>query len=568
MGVHSGPVSGVVDVNGHANLADAGLNVAQRVMGCGDAGHILISKHVAEDLEEYEEWRPFLHDLGTCEVKHGVQLGVVNLWSDDVGNRQLPQKFQALRKQRARVRWTEVAAALLLLAGIAAAFVLVSKKSARPTSIAPGKSIAVLPFENLSEDKGNAYFATGIQDEILTRLANLRELKVISRTSTEKYPSRPQNLKAMAAELGVATLLECTVQKLANKAHINVQLINALSGAHIWAQSYDRTLEHVFAVEGEVAQSVADALKVKLLPAQIEKLNALPSQNPKEYDLFLKGEYMRDRAWKSGQYEQNLKPAINYFRDAVALDPQFALAFAHMAQAQLTEYHFGIIDFSAKRMPELLASARENIDHALRLEPDLPAPHSALGYWHYWSKSDYDAGLAEFKRPLAVNPRLVDAGIGIAAIAMRRGRPREAIGYLSKMLEFDPRNPLLLRHLATNYRMQKDYARSVELLSRAVALDPAMAIDADNLSGSIIKESGDIRAASNVLDAVPFELQKNEVMVKNRVWLSMLGRDFTAAEKMVESLPPENWGSSWQRPLLFGEIQRALGRKETRSGIL
>jgi len=420
----------------------------------------------------------------------------------------------------------------------------------------------------LSEDKGNAYFATGIQDEILTRLANLRELKVISRTSTEKYPSRPQNLKAMAAELGVATLLECTVQKLANKAHINVQLINALSGAHIWAQSYDRTLEHVFAVEGEVAQSVADALKVKLLPAQIEKLNALPSQNPKEYDLFLKGEYMRDRAWKSGQYEQNLKPAINYFRDAVALDPQFALAFAHMAQAQLTEYHFGIIDFSAKRMPELLASARENIDHALRLEPDLPAPHSALGYWHYWSKSDYDAGLAEFKRPLAVNPRLVDAGIGIAAIAMRRGRPREAIGYLSKMLEFDPRNPLLLRHLATNYRMQKDYARSVELLSRAFALDPASAIDADNLSGSIIKESGDIRAASNVLDAVPFELQKNEVMVKNRVWLSMLGRDFTAAEKMVESLPPENWRSSWQRPLSFGEIQRALGRKETRSGIL
>src|SRR5207249_3885372 len=167
---------------------------------------------IAEDLEEYEEWGPFLYDLCTCEVKNGVQLGVVNLWSDDVGNRQLPQKFQALRKQRARVPWAEVAAALLLLAGIAAAFVLVSKKSARPTSIVPGKSIAVLPFENLSEDKGNAYFATGIQDEILTRLANLRELKVISRTSTEKYPSRPQNLKAMAAELGVATLLECTVQ--------------------------------------------------------------------------------------------------------------------------------------------------------------------------------------------------------------------------------------------------------------------------------------------------------------------------------------------------------------------
>src|SRR5678815_1982331 len=137
MGIHSGPVSGVVDVNNRPNLAGAGINMAKRVMDCGDAGHILVSKHVAEDLEEYEQWRPLLHDLGSCEVKHGMQVAIVNLWSDDVGNRQLPQKFQALRKQRARVRWAEVAAALLLLAGIAAAFVLVSKKSARSTSIVP-----------------------------------------------------------------------------------------------------------------------------------------------------------------------------------------------------------------------------------------------------------------------------------------------------------------------------------------------------------------------------------------------------------------------------------------------
>src|SRR5204862_1638869 len=155
-GIHSGPGSGGVDVTGRTNLAGAGLNLARRVMDCGDAGHILLSKHVAEDLEEYEKWRPLLHDLGTCEVKHGMQVAIVNLWSDDVGNRQLPQKFQALRKQRTRVRWAGVAAALLLLAGIAAAFVLVSKKSARSTSIVPEKSIAVLPFENLSEEKANA----------------------------------------------------------------------------------------------------------------------------------------------------------------------------------------------------------------------------------------------------------------------------------------------------------------------------------------------------------------------------------------------------------------------------
>src|SRR5881394_1066037 len=167
MGIHSGPVSGVVDVTGRTNLAGAGLNLARRVMDCGDAGHILLSKHLAEDLSEFEEWRPLLHDLGTCEVKHGMQVAIVNLWSD-MGNRQLAQKFQALKKQRVRVRWAGAAAALLLLVGIAAAFVLVSKKSARSTSIVPEKSIAVLPFQNLSEDKANAYFADGIQEEILT----------------------------------------------------------------------------------------------------------------------------------------------------------------------------------------------------------------------------------------------------------------------------------------------------------------------------------------------------------------------------------------------------------------
>src|SRR5215470_1460821 len=165
MGIHSGPVSGVVDVTGRTNLAGAGLNMARRVMDCGDAGHILLSKHVAEDLSEFEEWRPLLHDLGTCEVKHGVQLGVVNLFSENIGNSQLPKTFQALNKKRAYARWTSVATGLLVLAAIVAAFVLVSKKSTRSISSISQKSIAILPFENLSEEKGNAYFAEGIKNE-------------------------------------------------------------------------------------------------------------------------------------------------------------------------------------------------------------------------------------------------------------------------------------------------------------------------------------------------------------------------------------------------------------------
>src|SRR5437667_4713821 len=193
MGVHSGPVSGVIDVNGRANLAGAGLNMAQRVMSCGDAGHILLSKHVAEDLEEYEHWQPLLHGLGECEVKHGVRVGVVSLYDNEVGNPALPKKFQALKKHRARMRWAAMTLALLALAAIVAGIAIFSRYRVRSTlAAAPGTPIAVLPFENRSRDPDNAYFADGIQDEILTRLSKIADLKVISRTSTQHYKRAPE----------------------------------------------------------------------------------------------------------------------------------------------------------------------------------------------------------------------------------------------------------------------------------------------------------------------------------------------------------------------------------------
>src|SRR5438876_2575264 len=207
MGVHSGPVNEVADVNQRANIAGAGINMAQRVMDCGDAGHILLSKHVAEDLEQYDHWRPLLHDLGTCEVKHGMRVSIVNLHADQVGNPQLPKKFQALKKHRARVRWAATTAALIALGVIVAGIAMFSRYRIRSTLAAPEKSIAVLPFENLSAEKANAYFADGIQDEILTRLSKIADLKVISRTSTQHYKSAPENLPEIARQLGVAHVL-------------------------------------------------------------------------------------------------------------------------------------------------------------------------------------------------------------------------------------------------------------------------------------------------------------------------------------------------------------------------
>src|SRR5881296_2729298 len=235
MGIHSGPVSGVVDVTEGANLAGAGINIAKRVMDCGDAGHILLSKHVAEDLEEYEKWRPLLHDLGSCEVKHGVRVAVVNLYDNQFGNAKLPRRFETVQKRRRRLRWA-TAAALLALAAIVAGIALFSRYGGRTTLAAPEKSVAVLPFENLSRDPDNAYFAEGIQEEILTRLASIAGLKVISRSSTQQYQNRPRNLSQIAKQLGVANILEGSVQKAADQVRVNVQLIDARTDSSFWAE--------------------------------------------------------------------------------------------------------------------------------------------------------------------------------------------------------------------------------------------------------------------------------------------------------------------------------------------
>src|SRR5436305_1773692 len=322
MGIHSGPVSGVVDVNNRPNLAGAGLNMAQRVMDCGDAGHILLSKHVAEDLEEYEQWRPLLHDLGTCEVKHGGRVGVTNLYSDEVGNPQLPKKFVALKKHRAHVRWGEAAIGFLVLAAIVAAFIFLLHKPTRAVLNIAEKSIAVLPFENLSEDKANAYFAEGIQDEILTRLSKIADLKVISRTSTQRYKSAPTDLREIAKQLGVANILEGSVQKSSDQVRITVQLINALNDSHLWAETYERKLIDVFQVETDLAQKIAATLEAKLTGREKKEIAARGTTNAEAYDAFLHALALLNR-----QGVVDLEESIKFSRRAVELDPHYADAW-------------------------------------------------------------------------------------------------------------------------------------------------------------------------------------------------------------------------------------------------
>ena len=525
MGIHSGPVSGVVDVTGRTNLAGAGLNMARRVMDCGDAGHILLSKHIAEDLSEFEEWRPLLHDLGTCEVKHGTQVAIVNLWSDDVGNRQLPQKFQALKKQRARVRWAEAAAALLLLAGIAAAFVLVSKKSARSTSILPGKSIAVLPFENLSGDPDNAYFADGIQEEVLTRLAKIADLRVISRTSTQQYQSKPGNLVEIAKQLGVANILEGSVQKAGDQVRVNVHLVNVQTGSQLWAETYDRKLSDIFGVETEISKGIAESLQAKLTGREERALAARPTDNPQAYDAYLHGLAFERRSNYSN--DARLK-AIDYYDWAVRLDPNFALAWARLSGAHALLYTNRVDTTTARR-----DAAREALENAQRLQPDSAETLLFTGYYQYWVLQDYGLAEATFGRVSKMLPGNSEVLYALAAIARSEGHWDESVAYWERGLALNPRNPALLTEVAYTYAALRQFPKAEKLYDRALDVLPnefyLMASKA-----SIYQAEGNLKEAAKSLVQVNAQTNSNAA-VRIKLIQLRLERNQPEATRLVQA---------------------------------
>ncbi|HET6888644.1 MAG TPA: adenylate/guanylate cyclase domain-containing protein [Candidatus Udaeobacter sp.] len=364
MGIHSGPVSGVVDVNEQANLAGAGLNIAQRVMDCGDAGHILLSKHVAEDLEEFEQWRPHLHDLGSCEVKHGLRVSVVNLYDDQFGNAKLPRKFESLQKRRMHVRWAATIAALVALTAIVGGIAIFSRYRVGLTLAAPEKSIAVLPFANLSSDKENAYFAEGMQDEILTHLSKIADLKVISRTSTQHYNSAPKNVPEIAQQLGVAHILEGSVQKSGDAVRVNVQLIRAANDSHLWADTFDRKLTDIFSVESEVSKAIADQLRAKLTGQEEQVIAVKPTKNPEAYDAYLRG---LAYSLKTVNTTANALGAQKYLKEAVRLDPKFALAWALLSYVDSRGYS----QLALQPTTALREEARQAAETALSLQPNL-----------------------------------------------------------------------------------------------------------------------------------------------------------------------------------------------------
>jgi TolB-like protein/class 3 adenylate cyclase/cytochrome c-type biogenesis protein CcmH/NrfG len=525
MGIHSGPVSGVVDVNERTNVAGAGINMAQRVMDCGDSGHILLSRHVAEDLSEYERWRPFLHDIGAFEVKHGVRVSVTNLYSDDVGNAQLPSKLQAVRKHRAHVHWAEAAIGLLVLAAIVAAFIYVLHSgSTRSLESIVKKSVAVLPFENLSDDKSNAYFAVGIQDEILTKLASFADLKVISRTSTTKYKSKPEDLKTVGQQLGVGTILEGSVQRAANKVRVNVQLIDARTDTHLWANTFDREMKDVFSVESEVASTIAQQLNAKLTGPERQAVAEKPTQIAAAYEAYLRG-----LGIEHGQFsDSSNQEAAAAYAEAVQLDPNFAVAWARLSLIQSFLY-FNSIDKNTNSA----AAVKDAADKAIALQPDLGEGWLAQGAYRYRILRNFPGALHAYNEAQKRLPNSALVNEYLAYVERRLGHWKQAEAHYLKAAELDPRDVQLWRSIAEElFQCERRYSEAQAALDRALQISPSdegiIAAKAD-----IFQEEGRLDEAAKQLGCLPKD-STDGYLILVRGYQAMFEHQFDTAVTVLE----------------------------------
>ncbi len=543
MGIHSGPVDPVSDVNDRSNVAGAGINMAQRVMDCGDAGHILLSKRVAGDLGQYSKWQTQLHDLGEVEVKHGVKIGVVNFVDGEVGNAGVPEKIRRLRRgqtavfRRRTIIWSFGGVAAV--AAVVAAFWIQSRRTeqAHPVVItAPEKSIAVLPFENLSAEKENAYFADGVQDEILTDLAKIADLKVISRTSVMQYKSgTPRNLREIAQQLGVACVLEGSVQRAGGTVRVNAQLIDARTDRHLWAKTYDRDLADVFAIETELAQSIANELQAKLSPSEKSLIEEQPTQDLVAYDLYVRATPLIEE-FRSGNDPKLLLQAEDLLNKAVARDPSFFLAYCWLSRAH-DQLYLDDVDHT----PARLALAKSAIDSAFRLKPDSGEAHLALAMHLYWGYFDFDHARAELeiaRRTLPNNARIFQV---TSLIDRRQGRWSDAVRNMGHAGELDPQNLTLAYTVAQFYFATHNYEQARTALDRVLALKPDDIAARLDLGGELeMHERGQTgrwhSTIEKILAADPAAAEDEE-MKSARFTLALYERDFAAAERAAAALP-------------------------------
>src|SRR6266480_1318886 len=584
MGVHSGPVNQVRDVNDRTNVAGAGINTAQRVMDCGDAGHILLSWHVTENLKHYRQWQPHLHDLGERVVKHGERVHVVNFYNGKLGNPELPEKFrhEGGRKglsprpvsgsdaRLVRVRWALIAAALMIIVGIAVGIPLflhrpsgksasasISKSSPLPAVI-PEKSIAVLPFENRSADRENAYFADGVQNEILTDLAKIADLRVISRTSVMQYKSGAErNVREIGQQLGVSHLLEGSVQRSRNRVRVTAELIDARTDTHQWAEHYDRDLADVFGIQSEIAKAIADQLQAKLSPQEKARVEEIPTENTDAYVFYLRANQI---SRNPDTLLEDYKIAEQLYMQAIELDPNFALAHARLASlcAEIFHYYEPTEGWRTK--------ARTEAQIALRLQPDLAEAHIALGQYIYWMDEDYERALEQFDIASRLSPSNGEIGRLIAAIKRRQGKWEQSLGVYEKVARIDPQNPNIVRELIFINTAMRRWLEAAGWAEKMRAMAPVSLV-AKVQSGYVdFWWKGDTGLLKSLLSEVPADVDPDGTVTSCRWDVAMLGRDYATARRVLEtsSLNEVSYTNAGSTPKTFlqGCIYLAQGDNE------
>ncbi len=550
MGIHSGPIDRLSDVNDRTNVTGAGINMAQRVMDCADAGHILLSQRIADDLAQYARWQPYLHSLGDIEVKHGVRLGLVNFYSDQFGNPATPEKLQRVERERltgakaeskraARTRLVRIGAVASILALVLAGAFWILERRAEQTARArlgdiPAQSVAVLPFENLSADPANAFFATGIQDEIITRLSKIAALKVISRTSTAQYGSKPGNLAQIAKELGVVAILEGSVQKVGNTIRVNVQLIKPTTDSHLWAEIYDRELIDILKVESDVATEIASSLRATLSPEEKTLVENKPTNNAEAYVLYLKGIEAVTRAVGSAV---PLEEAQHFFEQAIAADPPFALAHARLSRAHSSIHAL----YQPTEIHKL--SSKAEADEALRLQPDLSEAHLALGNYFGRVERDYEKALKEYAIARKTSPNDSTILMSTGNIHMRQGHFREAIADLERAASLDPRSGNVFDALGNAYGTVELFSAAEKAKKRAAELTPGPSAgkftEECSWASAYLELTGSFEKIDEVLAKGSTDPKDDPagLMAALRFWARMEERNYAEAERILDACP-------------------------------
>ena len=477
MGIHSGPVDEVVDVNQRSNIAGAGITIAQRAMDCGDAGHILVSKRIADDLAHFAQWRPYLHDLGECEVKHGARINVVNFYNDELGNPALPDKVRMQKElaptpsrslQKLLRRPVVAGAGILLALALAGAAWFLANRAKTTSTIPPTggseveKKIAVLPFKPLTSENRDQVLEMGMADSLITKLSNSRQIIVRSLTSVRKYVGLDQDPLAAGRELQVNSVLEGNVQKLGDRIRVTARLINVADGASLWAGTFDEKFTGVFAVQDAISQKVADSLALRLSREEKNRLARRYTENVEAYQLYLTGRYHLDKL-----IPPEIRTAIGFFQQAIDLDPNYALAYFGLAQANRS-----LAITSDVPSKDCLPQAKAAAKRALEIDDSLAEAHASLSFTLIWFDWNWADGLREAERALALNPNSAFVHLAYGHVLSDLGRHKEAIAEVARARDLEPVF-LLIRALEGMFFLHAGRDdEALAKLQKALELDP------------------------------------------------------------------------------------------------